>query len=119
MPLKQGTYVYGASSNKLALVSTNDIRAFGGTQAFATNAPVILIFVADLSKMGNGSDEGKKNTANANVGYVSQNAYLYCASEGLVTGARGSVDRATLAPKLKLRSEQLILLAQSVGYPRP
>jgi nitroreductase len=69
--------------------------------------------------MGNGSDEAKKNTANVNVGYVSQNAYLYCASEGLVTGARGSVDRAALGPKLKLRPEQFIVLAQSVGYPRP
>jgi nitroreductase len=117
--LKQGAYVYDASSNKLALVSADDIRVLGGTQAFATNAPVILIFVADLSKMGNGSDEAKKNTANVNVGYVSQNAYLYCASEGLVTGARGSVDRAALGPKLKLRPEQLILLAQSVGFPRP
>jgi nitroreductase len=117
--LKQGAYVYDASSNKLALVSADDIRVLGGTQPFATNAPVILIFVADLSKMGNGSDEAKKNTANVNVGYVSQNAYLYCASEGLVTGARGSVDRAALAPKLKLRPEQLIVLAQSVGFPRP
>lgn len=117
--LKQGAYVYDANSNKLALVSADDIRVLGGTQAFATNAPVILIFVADLSKMGNGSDEAKKNTANVNVGYVSQNAYLYCASEGLVTGARGSVDRAALGPKLKLRPEQLIVLAQSVGFPRP
>jgi nitroreductase len=117
--LKQGAYVYDAISNNLTLVSTNDIRVLGGTQPFATNAPVILIFVADVSKMGNGSDEAKKNTANVNVGYVSQNAYLYCASEGLATGARGSVDRAALAPKLKLRPEQFIVLAQSVGYPRP
>jgi hypothetical protein len=82
MPLKQGTYVYGASSNKLALVSTNDIRAFGGTQAFATNAPVILIFVADLSKMGNGSDEAKKNTANH------QNEETFLGDEGAAANSR-------------------------------
>ena len=115
--LKQGAYVYVAKSNKLDLVVAEDIRALGGTQAFVTNAPATLIFVADLSKMGDGSNEDKKNTANVDVGYISQNVYLFCASEGLATGARGSVDRATLGPKLKLRPNQTIILAQSAGYP--
>jgi nitroreductase len=117
--LKQGAYVYDAKSNKLALVLAEDLRKLGGTQAFVTNAPVTLIYVADGSKMGNASDEAKRNTANVNVGYISQNAYLFCASEGLATGARGSVDRAALGAKLKLRPDQLIILAQSVGYPKP
>jgi nitroreductase len=117
--LKQGAYVYSAKSNKLDLVVAEDIRVLGGTQAFVTNAPVTLIYVADLSKMGGGSNEDKKNTANIDVGYISQNVYLFCASEGLVTGARGSVDRAALGPRLKLRPDQMIILAQSVGYPRP
>jgi len=69
--------------------------------------------------MGDGSNEDKKNTANIDVGYISQNVYLFCASEGLVTGARMSVNRATLGPKLKLRPDQMIILAQSVGYPKP
>jgi nitroreductase len=116
--LKQGTYVYNAQSNKLDLVVGEDLRALGGTQAFVKDAPVTLIYVADLAKMGKGGDEGKKNTANADVGYISQNVYLFCASEGLVTGARGSVDRSALGPKLKLRPDQLIVLAQSVGYPK-
>jgi nitroreductase len=117
--LKQGVYVYAANSNKLDLVIADDIRALGGTQAFATNAPVTLVFVADLSKMGKGNNENKMNTANIDVGYISQNVYLFCASENLVTGARGSVDRAALGPKLKLRPDQAIILAQSVGYPKP
>ena len=86
--LKSGAYVYSAKSNKLDLVVAEDIRALGGTQAFVKDAPVTLVFVADLSKMGKGSNEDKKNTANIDVGYISQNAYLFCASEGLVTGAR-------------------------------
>ncbi len=117
--LKTGAYVYDTQANKLSSILANDIRKLGGTQDFVTNAPVTLVFVADLSKMGNGSEESKKNTANINVGYISQNAYLYCASEGLVTGARGSVDRAALGSKLKLRPNQVIILAQSVGYPKP
>ena len=58
--LKQGAYVYSAKSNKLDLVVAEDIRALGGTQAFVTNAPATLIYVADLAKMGKGSDENKK-----------------------------------------------------------
>jgi len=117
--LKQGAYVYAAKSNKLDLVLAEDIQVLGGTQAFVKDAPVTLVFVADLSKMGKGSNEDKKNTANIDVGYISQNVYLFCASEGLVTGARGSVDRTALGQKLKLRSDQMIVLAQSVGYPKP
>ncbi|MGD0206111.1 MAG: SagB/ThcOx family dehydrogenase [Verrucomicrobiota bacterium] len=117
--LKQGAYVYSARSNKLDLVVAEDIRALGGTQAFVKDAPVTLVFVADLSKMGGGTNEAKKNMANIDVGYISQNVYLFCASEGLVTGARMSVDRATLGPRLKLRPDQMIILAQSAGYPKP
>lgn len=117
--LKSGTFIYNAPSNRLDLVSTNDERAAGGSQAFVKDAPVTLVFVADLSKMGKGSDDGKLRTANIDVGYISQNTYLYCASEGLATGVRGSVDRATLAPKLNLRTNQVIIVAQSVGYTKP
>ena len=117
--LKTGAYVYEAKSNKLNLVVKGDLRSFAGTQAFATNAPVILVFVADLAKMGTMSNEEKKRFANIDVGYISQNAYLFCASEGLVTGARASVDQKALGKQLNLRPDQMIILAQSVGYPKP
>jgi nitroreductase len=117
--LKQGAYVYAANSNRLDLVVAEDLRALGGTQAFVKDAPVTLVFVADLAKMSKGSSEDKKHLANIDVGYISQNVYLFCASEGLVTGARAMVDRAALGPKLKLRPDQMIVLAQSVGYPKP
>jgi len=37
----------------------------------------------------------------------------------LATAARASVDRNALGTKLKLRPDQMIILAQSVGYPKP
>ena len=117
--LKQGAYLYDAAANKLKLAVAEDLRNLAATQAFATNAPVTLVFIADLARMGNSSAEDKRTFANIDVGYISQNAYLYCASEGLVTGARASVDRKALALKLKLRPDQMILLAQSAGYPKP
>ena len=116
--LKQGAFVYDPKLNQLTSIMAEDLRKLGGTQSFVTNAPVTLVFVADLSRMGGGSAEAKLNMANINVGYISQNAYLFCASEGLLTGARASVDRVGLSARLKLRPDQSIILAQSVGYPK-
>ena len=115
--LKQGAYVYSAVSNKLDLVVTNDIRALGGRQSFVKDTPVTLVFVADLAKAG-GDTVGTRDFVNIDVGYISQNVYLFCASEGLATGARAIVDRQALGEQLKLRPDQLIVLAQSVGHPQ-
>jgi hypothetical protein len=114
----QDAHLYDAQANQLKLVSSEDIRGLSGTQAFAKDAPVTLVFVANLAKIS-GPLENQKNTANIDVGYISQNTYRYCASEGLATGARGSADRAPLGTSLKLGEYQLIILAQSVGYPKP
>ena len=117
--LKEGAYVYDAKSNKLNLAVKGDLRRLAGTQDFATNAPVTLVFVADGAKMGKWTAEEKRDFANIDAGYISQNAYLFCASEGLATGARASVDCKALGMKLNLRPDQMIILAQSVGYPKP
>jgi nitroreductase len=115
--LKSGAYVYSAASNQLSQVVAEDIRALGGIQTFVKDAPVTLVFVADLAKSG-GNNEGNRNFASIDAGYISQNVYLFCASEGLATGARALVDQKALGEKLKLRPDQLIVLAQSVGYPK-
>jgi len=115
--LKKGAYVYDAPDHKLNLVAQEDLRSQAADQRFA-NAPVQLIFVADLAKRGDGPEEGKLMTANIDCGYISQNTYLFCTSEGLATGARGSVKRDILTSKLNLRPDQKILLAHSVGYPK-
>ena len=111
--LKQGAFVYDAAKHVLRQVATEDLRALGGKVA-----PVTLLFVADLSKRSTGSVESKKNIAAVDSGFISENIYLYCASEGLATGYRGGYDRGALGPKLKLRSDQEIIAAQSVGYPK-
>lgn len=115
--LKQGTFRYQAKGHRLEPVAPADLRAFGGIQAFAKDAPVTLILVADLAKTGTGPLEQRREWACLDAGYISQNIYLYCASAGLATGARAYVDKAALGPRLSLRPDQLILLAQSVGFP--
>lgn len=114
----EGVYVYDAKGNTLNPVLAGDIRAATGTQAFVKNAAVNLIYVSDLSKTGSASSSDADLYTAADVGFISQNVYLYCASEGLVTVVRGSVDRAALAKALKLQPNQKIILAQSVGNPK-
>jgi hypothetical protein len=43
---------------------------------------------------------------------------LYCASEGLATVIRGSIDKDALAKAMQLRDNQKIVLSQTVGYPK-
>jgi len=114
--LKTGVYTYNAKENQLVQISQEDIRSMAGMQDFIKDAPVQIVLVTDLSKMGEGSAEEKLNTANIDAGYISQNIYLFCTSAGLATGARGSVDKKALSPKLKLKPDQKIIIAHSVGY---
>jgi len=112
-----GLFRYEAKGHSLQLVLTNDVRATTGIQPFVKDAPVELVYVADYSRMGRGSDEDKNLYSAADTGFIGQNVYLFCASEGLATVVRGSVDRAALAKTMDLRPEQKIILAQTVGFP--
>lgn len=116
--LQKGLFLYDARANQLQPVAARDLRAETGTQDFAGQAPVNLVYVANLSKMGDGSAESKMPYAYGDTGFISENVYLFCASEGLGTVVRGSVDRETLAPLMQLREDQKIILAQTVGYPK-
>ncbi|MBN1291113.1 MAG: nitroreductase family protein [Candidatus Latescibacteria bacterium] len=115
---EDGVYLYDAFKNILQPVLAKDIRALTGTQPFVGDAAVNLVYVADYSKMGGNSDEGKARTSMADTGFIGQNVYLFCASEGLATVVRGLVDREALAKELNLRDNQKITLCQTVGFPK-
>lgn len=115
--LNDGVYVYDAESHRLAPHLAGNFQAETGTQDFVAHAPLNLLLVADFSRMGSVSLEDKRVNAAADAGCITENIYLYCASEGLATVLRGSVDRAALRKALRLHPEQYITYAQSVGYP--
>ncbi len=116
--MESGAYVYNAKSNTLKPVVKGDYRALTGTQTFVKDAPVTLVYVANASRMSRGSETMKVPFEWVDVAFISENVYLFCASEGLATGVRASIDRATLGKALKLNSDQAIILAQSIGYPK-
>lgn len=116
--LPAGTYLYDPKANSLVPVASGDSRAMTGTQEWVKHAPMNLVFVADLAKMGSGEEAAQMILAAMDTGYISENVYLFCASEGLATGFRVTIDKAKLAEIMKLRPEQKIMGAQSVGFPK-
>jgi len=114
----EGVYVYDAKDNVLNPVLAGDVRAATGTQSFVKDAAVNLVYVSDLSKTGDATSAEVQMSTAADVGFIAQNVYLFCASEGLATVVRGSIDKPALAKTLHLRPKQKIILAQSVGYPK-
>jgi SagB-type dehydrogenase family enzyme len=114
--LAEGTYVYNAQSNSLKLINAKDLREKTGMQSFVKDAPLNLVYIADERRTSRAGDEDRARWTAADVGFIAQNVYLYCASQGLAVVVRGMVDRKTLAKELQLRPEQKIMLAQTVGY---
>jgi SagB-type dehydrogenase family enzyme len=118
----KGLYLYDATANQLKPVLSEDIRAkttrtLQPSRKSIDEAPINLIYVADLSRMGWYVSADDKNLyAAAATGFISQNVHLFCASEGLGTVVRGLVDREALTKVMKLRADQKIILAQTVGY---
>jgi nitroreductase len=103
----EGLYLYNAQIHQLEPVVKEDLRA-------ETDAALNVIYVADQTKLGGTSDA----TNSANTGFIAQNVYLFCASEGLATVVRGSFDRESLAKAMRLRPGQRITMTQAVGYPK-
>ena len=114
----KGLYLYDAKANLLNPILADDIHRMTGRQPYVKEAAVNLIYVADYSKMGTGTSEVKDLYSSAATGAISENVYLYCASEGLATVVRAGIDKPALANVMKLGPDQKIILAQSVGYPR-
>lgn len=115
--MKEGAYRYDAPSHCLHPVVSGDLRGQTGQQDFVATAPVNLVYVADPNRMVDVGPERQALYGATDTGFVAQNVYLFCASAGLATVVRGSVDTVALGAALKLGSQQRIILAQSVGYP--
>jgi len=117
--LPEGAYLYDAKAHALNPIVSGDLRGATGSQPVAAGAALNLVYVADMAKAGRpATDPQQQLNVGADVGFIAENAYLFCASEGLATVVRASVPKAELAKQLKLRPDQQIVLAQSVGYPR-
>jgi nitroreductase len=122
--LAEGVYRYEAVPHQLTPVAAGDFRARAGRGAAAT-APVNIFFVADLTRYDTGPGQPDRNIGNPEVqkgyyyvatGLVAANIYLFAASQGLAAWFH-NCNRDTATKEFKLRPEQRVLYAQTVGYP--
>lgn len=116
--LPEALYLYDAKTQSLKTVLARDVREATGQQPFVKDAPLTLIYVSDALKMKNANEQDQMLYGAADVGFIAQNVYLYCASQGLAVVVRGMVDRSALAKTMDLRSAQKIILTQTIGYPK-
>jgi len=107
--LASGSYWWDSRNNVLVQKVKEDIRALTGQQPFVATAPVNIIVVADTEK------QPAQEFQFISAGYVSQNMYLFCASEGLSTVVRANIDRAALSQAMKLPANQVIIIGQTIG----
>ncbi len=112
-----GAFLFEPGPHRLRRVAPGDLRRLTGDQDFAATAPVTLVFVANLSKLADPPEAAARMYAAFDAGCISQNVYLFAASEGLATVVH-ELNREPLARALKLGDGQHIVLAQAVGWPR-
>lgn len=112
-----GTYLYDAKANNLKAVASGDLRKLTGMQDFVASAPLNLVYVVDTTRINKVPPDKADFFAGMDAAFISENVYLFCASEGLSTVVRGSVDAEALSKALNLPAHCKPILAQSVGYP--
>ena len=126
--LPEGMYLYEAAAHRLAPVVAGDLRVKlskpGRRSAAVAKAPVSMIFVADVAKYaqarfqepGLKDPEVQKSYYYVATGLIASNVYLFAASQGLAAWFH-NCNKPELTAVLKLRPEQRVLFAQTVGYP--
>ena len=115
--LPEGTYLYDAKAHQLNLVAEGDHRGtVAGGQAFVKSAPVSLLLVSDLSRLGDAKNTHTQLMGAVDAGIVSQNISIFCSAAKLATVPRASMDTAKLKSVLKLTDTQLPLMNHPVGY---
>ena len=113
-----GAWSYDAKAHRLTQVLADDIRAETGVQDFVGAAPIDLVYVSDGARLQGAAGDEKRLWAFTDVGFIGQNVYLFCASEGLATVFRASLNRDRLAQMLQLPPTKFVTCAQTVGYPK-
>ena len=114
-----GLYRYDPMEHRLDGVLGDDIRHLTAheEQPFVLEVPVVLIYVADISRMDHSDEWDRSVFPWADTAVMAENVYLYCSSAGLATVCRAKFDRPPLAAAMGLRADQLVTFSQPVGYP--
>lgn len=114
--MADGVWFYDPVRHVLVRRMSADIRAQTGQQDFVGRAPLNLVYVAHGERMHDVPLDERRLYASVDTGFIGQNVYLYCASEGLASVFRGAVDTQALGRTLGLAGGDFVTFAQTVGY---
>ena len=115
--MKTAVYLYDAKQHNLIKVTDGDYRKLvAGRQALMAGAPVFCLLVSDISRFRSGEESAKLTWAAMDAGIVSQNISLFCASIGLKTRPRATMDQEKLRELLQLKDTQHLMLNHPVSY---
>jgi hypothetical protein len=81
--MADGVWFYDPKQHRLEQRLAADIRAQTGAQDFVATAPLNLVYVAHGERMRDVPAEDRRLFASVDTGFIGQNVYLFCASEGL------------------------------------
>lgn len=115
---KTGVYKYDPLKHELTRYIEGDHRGSSGVQSYVANAPLNLLYVADISKISGDTTDYKVRSACMDVGHISENVYLYASAYGLSAICRSNIDPGELRTLLKLGEHFEPLLGQTVGLPQ-
>lgn len=110
--------LYDPKANILTQVADGDHRDIVASgQAFAKDAPVVLVMVADLDKFGSNNQQAQAMAA-VDTGIVCENINFFCSAAGLCTVPRATMDSKAISSLLGLNQNQIPLINNPVGYPK-
>ncbi len=115
--IKSGVYLFDAVTHSLKAIKQGDFISEMGKQDFVATAPVVLVYVADYGRMAFVMDKKTKMFYSAtDTGFISQNVYLFAASENMATVVLGWVNKEKVSKILGLRKDQHVVLSQPIGF---
>lgn len=114
----EGIYVYAPDTHTLEPVIEGDYRELAGVQEYVYTAPLNLLYIANTVRYTGSplTPEMYLFLAGTDAGHMSENVYLYCASQGLKTVVRAGAKVEELMRVLGLDANHRFVLAQTVGY---
>lgn len=123
LAMSKGVYMYEAVSHSLIPVVEGDFRGRAGRRN-AKTAPVNIFYVVDLSRYILADWQPDKNIMDPEVqksyyyvatGLIASNVYLFAASNNLAAWFH-NCNKVETVKEFKLKPQQRVLFAQSVGY---
>ena len=114
---REGVFQYNAKDNTLEHVVKDDCRVKISEQKFFSQAPVVVVLVANYDRMTRFTEKADRDFyAAVDAGYISQNIYLFCSSADLATVACGAINRDAIQKIIGFKNGRA-MLAHPVGVP--